>query len=83
MFVEGRHKLDSWEDKTDGKKRSKMKVVCEQCQFLGGRDDAAPSQSAPALRPQPTERQLANQDGGGASDIGDVPFLRMEGPCIP
>lgn len=34
-FIEGRLKLDSWE--TDGQKRSKLKVVCEKLQLLGGR----------------------------------------------
>ena len=35
LFVEGRLKLDTWEDK-DGGKRSKMRVVIENFQFLGG-----------------------------------------------
>lgn len=38
LFVEGRLKLDTWDDKTTGQKRSKMKVVLENFQFLGGRD---------------------------------------------
>jgi len=41
IFIEGRLKLDSWDDKTTGQKRSKMKVVLESFQFLGGRDDGA------------------------------------------
>lgn len=36
LFVEGRLKLDQWEDKTSGQKRSKLKVVLEGFQFLGG-----------------------------------------------
>ena len=35
IFVEGRLQLDSWEDQ-DGKKRSKLKVVAQNIQFLGG-----------------------------------------------
>jgi len=35
LFVEGRLKLDSWDDKETGQKRSKLKVVCEHFQFLG------------------------------------------------
>ena len=35
LLVEGRLKLDTWE--TDGQKRSKLKVVCEKMQMLGGR----------------------------------------------
>jgi single-strand DNA-binding protein len=35
LFVEGRLKFDSWEDKASGQKRSKLKVVLEGFQFLG------------------------------------------------
>jgi single-strand DNA-binding protein len=38
IFIEGRLKLDQWEDKQGGGKRSKMTVVIENFQFLGGRD---------------------------------------------
>ena len=36
IFIEGRLKLDSWEDK-DGQKRSKMRVMIEDFQFVEGR----------------------------------------------
>ena len=39
LFVEGRLKFDQWEDKTSGQNRSKLKVVLEGFQFLGGRGD--------------------------------------------
>jgi len=52
IFVEGRLKLDTWEDKTSGQKRSRLKVVLETFQFIGGRNDglapAAPAPAAPA-----------------------------------
>ena len=35
ILIEGRLKLDQWE--TDGQKRSKLRVVCERMQMLGGR----------------------------------------------
>src|SRR5262245_29887872 len=40
LFVEGRLQLDSWDDKQTGQKRSKLKVVGENIQLLGGRDDS-------------------------------------------
>ena len=41
LFVEGRLRLDQWEDKTTKEKRSRMRVVLENFQFLGsGRGDA-------------------------------------------
>lgn len=38
LFVEGRLKLDTWEDKNGGGKRSRLTVVVENFQLLGGRD---------------------------------------------
>jgi len=38
LYVEGRLKYDTWEDKNGGGKRSKHVVIVENFQFLGGRD---------------------------------------------
>jgi single-strand DNA-binding protein len=38
VMIEGRLKLDSWDDKESGQKRSKLGVVCEEMQFLSPRD---------------------------------------------
>jgi single-strand DNA-binding protein len=38
VLIEGRLQLDSWEDKQSGQKRSKLRVVGETLQLLGGRD---------------------------------------------
>ncbi|MDP1580996.1 MAG: single-stranded DNA-binding protein [Candidatus Didemnitutus sp.] len=40
LFIEGRLRLDQWEDKNTKEKRSRMKVVCDQFQFLGANDSA-------------------------------------------
>lgn len=37
VLIEGRLQLDTWEDRETGKKRSKLKVVGENMQMLGGR----------------------------------------------
>lgn len=39
LYVEGRLQLDTWEDKTTGQQRSRLKVVGENFQFLGSRED--------------------------------------------
>lgn len=52
IFVGGRLKLDTWEDKTTSQKRSKLSVVAENVQFLDRRDDmgsSAPPMSDPAV----------------------------------
>ena len=36
LFVDGRLRYDSWDDKATGKKMSKLRVVCERFEFLGG-----------------------------------------------
>lgn len=43
LFIEGRLKFEQWEDKTTQQKRSKLKIVVENFQFLGGRDNGGVS----------------------------------------
>lgn len=38
LYIEGRLKFDSWDDKNGGGKRSKISVVVETFQFLGSPD---------------------------------------------
>lgn len=38
IFIEGRLKLDTWDDKQSGQKRSKMRVIVESFEFLGSRE---------------------------------------------
>lgn len=42
IFIEGRLKYDSWEDKQGGGKRSRLTVVVDRFEFIGGRDGAGP-----------------------------------------
>ena len=41
IFIEGRLQLDTWDDKQTGQKRSKLKVVADNIQLLGGREGGA------------------------------------------
>lgn len=47
IFVEGRLKLDTWEDKETQEKKSRMKVVVETMQLLGGKRDDDDSRGGP------------------------------------
>jgi len=40
-FIEGRLKLDSWDDKETGQKRSKLLVVADNVQFTDSKGDGA------------------------------------------
>src|SRR5438552_643718 len=64
LFIEGRLKLDQWEDKQGGGKRSKLYVVVENFQFIGGPRDGgggggggAPGQSYESGDQRPPQRQ--------------------------
>jgi len=83
LFVEGRLKFDQWEDKTSGQKRSKLKVVLEGFQFLGGPRDGAPGggssgefdQSAPSPeRHAPPPRGASGKPATAENLDEDVPF---------
>jgi single-strand DNA-binding protein len=86
LYVEGRLKFDTWEDKQGGGKRSKHTVVVENFQFLGGREGSggggASSADAggedqtrpPARQPQrnaPRPQQAPQYDSPQDSPIGD------------
>jgi len=48
IMVEGRLRFEQWDDKATGQKRSKLKVIVDTMQFLGGRDQQggqAPTES--------------------------------------
>ncbi len=60
LFVEGRLRLDQWEDKNTKEKRSRMKVVCENFQFLGsGRGDSAGAPAGEGGYSAPAPRSAA------------------------
>ncbi len=42
VLVEGRLQQDKWDDKETGQKRSKLKVVADAMQLLGGRSEGGP-----------------------------------------
>src|SRR5260221_1278614 len=53
VYIEGRLKLEQWDDKQTGAKRSKLKVVAESMQFVGPRADSPPPTAKPAAAPAP------------------------------
>lgn len=42
VAITGRLKQDNWEDKNGGGKRSKISIVVEDLQMLGGKSDSSP-----------------------------------------
>lgn len=50
VLIEGRLTQDRWDDKETGQKRSKLKVIAESMQLLGGRQEGAQSSAGSAPR---------------------------------
>jgi len=55
LLVEGRLKLDQWEDKETGKPQSKLKVVLERFSFLDSKQE---EEQETAPEPKPAAHQL-------------------------
>lgn len=80
ILVEGRLKLDQWEDKQTNQKRSRLGVVLESFTFLGegqGREGGSGGGGdfppAPRQRPAPAPAPSSDPDAG-PPDEDDVPF---------
>lgn len=81
LLVEGRLKLDQWEDKNTQQKQSKLKVILESFSFIDSgraeagtppRDSATPEPTRPRP-PAPAEPAAPSQPDGPAPE-DDVPF---------
>jgi single-strand DNA-binding protein len=87
VFIEGRLQLDTWDDKQTGQKRSKLKVVGEAMQLMGGRGDGGggsgggeseggggrpPQQSRPPASRPPAQKPPTDPDLEPEED--DIPF---------
>ncbi len=77
VFIEGRLKLDQWQDK-EGNNRSKLRVVVENFQFVDSRGNAGGGGRAQA----PEQMASANASSAASPDSGqhqpvsedDIPF---------
>jgi single-strand DNA-binding protein len=82
VFLEGRLKLDQWDDKQTGQKRSKLQVVVENFQFLGGREGGGGPGGAPSGGMEEGgggSRQQYSKPGGYGG--GGKPAARQQPPA--
>jgi single-strand DNA-binding protein len=77
LMVEGRLRLDTWEDKQTNQKRSRLGVVLESFQFLdfrgGDEGNAGKARSGPASAPATARVQPPEPEEPPPSE-DDVPF---------
>jgi len=87
LLIDGRLKLDTWEK--DGKKNSKLRVVCERMQLLGSRSGegggrgkprpAGGRGAGPQSGPQSGSHDEYDQSGGYDGGSGDI-AASIDGP---
>ncbi len=77
VFIEGRLKLDQWEDRNGGGKRSKLSVVVENFQFVdSGQGGGSGGGNSGGGGGGYARSGAGGGGGGGGSDIDhdDIPF---------
>ena len=82
VFIEGRLRYQTWDDKQTGQKKSKLGVILESFQFLdfkgGGAEGGADQAASPPARPRPAQAAPPPPAPGAESDGppegDDVPF---------
>jgi single-strand DNA-binding protein len=81
LLVEGRLRLDTWEDKNTHQKQSKLKVVLESFSFIDSKgtdagppptSSEAPRRTTPPPAARPSEPSEPSEPAGAEED--DVPF---------
>jgi single-strand DNA-binding protein len=87
VYIEGRLQMDTWDDKETGKKRSRLKVVGDNLQFLPDGRGGAPSggnggnyQERPQQTSRPPQQRSGPPQGASAAppdefqEEDDIPF---------
>jgi single-strand DNA-binding protein len=65
VYIEGRLQLDSWDDKETGKKRSKLRVIGENMQFLSSGTGAGGGNGGGGYSERPQQSSAAPQQRSG------------------
>lgn len=62
VFIEGRYTTEHWDDKTTGQKRTKVRIKCNNVEYLdrpsAGRSDPLPGRGGPLEPIQPEAEDL-------------------------
>jgi len=74
IFIEGRLKLDTWEDKHTGQKRNKLSVVIENFQLLDKKTNNSQNWDNAKPPHQVTAGMTPPNDNWQAPSLGEPPF---------
>lgn len=78
VLIEGRLKLDQWE--SEGQKRSKLKVIGEKMQMLGGRPGGGGQQGSGGASHKSENQGSGSQGGGNQGGGQDSPAMAESAP---
>ena len=82
VFIEGKLRLDKWEDKQSGENRSKLKVVVDDFQFVDSRGGEAPGGGGG--RSSGGTNYSSSDDGGyGSSQQTSPAYESLDDDDIP
>ena len=73
LFIEGRLRLEQWQN-SNGENRSKLSIVLENFQFIGGRGDSASSESNGSYGNTSETPSTGESTGGNFEEDDDIPF---------
>lgn len=83
LMVEGRLRLDQWDDKTTGQKRSRLGVVLESFQFLdSGRGGEGGGEGGGDYAPRP-QQQRPSRPASPAAPASDPDLPPVEDDDVP
>ena len=71
VFIEGRLQMDSWDDKQTGQKRTRLRVVAENMQLLGGRPPGGAADAGGEGRQTSAPPKTS---AAGEPDEDEIPF---------
>ncbi len=74
IIVEGELRIDEWDDRNGGGKRSKHKVSVTDVQLIGGKSDTQDGGEQEQPRQQAPQQQRRPQPTTAQSDDSEIPF---------
>ena len=83
VFIEGRLKLDTWEDRETRQKRSKLEVVIENLQLIGSRDGGGDSGGGGQQSRDDRGSSSGSSSGGSSQSGGGKPNDEINFDDIP
>ena len=73
-FIEGSLRLDNWKDKESGANRSKLYVVGDNWEFVGGGSGGGGGEYASSNASSNASSSAGGQGGGQNLEVDDTPF---------